>query len=69
MNINNPGLEDQLSKNYSRIHFNAGGNDFGGTIFRFNQLDPTGDIIEISGDDTSIYCSNQMRGLYHNSQR
>jgi len=63
----------------SYIHFNAGGNDFGGLLV-WRQAEGVRETIQIcpNPDDTScpaasvidsIECTRQIRGLYYNSQR
>jgi hypothetical protein len=55
----------------SDVLFRYGGNNFAGTFFWFTGIAlSTPEIIHISGNtNQSIACTEQLRGLYFNTQR
>jgi hypothetical protein len=60
-----------LEENLSRVHFKAGGNDFGGVIARDQTEDvaDTGERTVQTNNGKGMNCTRQVRGLYYNSQR
>ncbi|MDR2541492.1 MAG: hypothetical protein LBD11_07205 [Candidatus Peribacteria bacterium] len=50
------------------IHFNAGGNYFGGVLLWINTYDSNRKIA-VAGSSTSLDCRRRIKGLYYNDQR
>jgi len=60
-----------LSGNFSNVHFNGAGNNFGGGIFWLNAKSLSGDVnIYFLWNTNNIKtCNKLIRGIYYNSQR
>ncbi|MDR0607660.1 MAG: hypothetical protein LBG52_04885 [Candidatus Peribacteria bacterium] len=57
-----------LDEKVSNIHFNAGGNDFGGMILWQDTYGET-KTLQISGQNTTGDCRLRVEGLYYNAER
>ncbi|MDO4713706.1 MAG: hypothetical protein Q4B28_03515 [bacterium] len=57
-----------LDKSFSAVHFNVGGDDFGGGIFWQRSEDLTEPVI-LDYNGTNLACLTQLKGFYYNSQR
>ncbi|MBF0981087.1 hypothetical protein HXK74_00450 [Candidatus Gracilibacteria bacterium] len=63
------GIKDQtLANKFSTVHFNVGGNDFGGGFF-WTEAKALATPQEVSANGERLLCSAQIRGFYYNSQR
>lgn len=59
-----------LANNFSVVHFNSAGNDFGGGAFRVSTQKKLENPMIIHGPmGDSVSCSSQIQGYYYNSQR
>lgn len=58
-----PDIQEYISE----LHFNTGGNDFGGSILHAGYTNATGTILDISG--TTKTCNKQLKWIYHNTTR
>lgn len=55
---------------YTELHFNQGGNDFGGLIFWLATVELDSPVnIDMTNDTEDFDCNKQIQALYHNPQR
>lgn len=62
-------MDDDIGRNrFNPIHFNAGGNYFGGELLWINTYDSSKKITA-QGGSVTLDCNRRIKGLYYNDQR